>query len=216
MLHKSNAYCFFTILVVLCGELDYIGRPLRNQLSPINLSCLSRGYTLSFEATSPDQGYQTEAVVKWFSLTKGFGFVAPADGSADAFLHSSVVNKAGLRDVPEGTKLLVTITGGAKGPQVANIVQTLGMAPIPVSSSVPSGRAAPTGPESEMTGTVKWFKADKGFGFVTPDDGGRDIFVHRSVLLQAGLQFLDSGQKVKMKVQTASKGREATQIDIIG
>lgn len=164
--------------------------------------------------SSSDQGFQTEAVVKWFSLTKGFGFVAPADGSADAFLHSSVVSQAGLRDIPEGTKLLVTITSGPKGPQVATIVKTLGMAPIPASPS--PGRAAPTGPEADLTGVVKWFKADKGFGFVTPDDGGRDVFVHRSVMQAAGLQYLDSGQKVRMKVQTAAKGREATSIQIIG
>lgn len=169
---------------------------------------------MSFDAPPSDQGYQTEAVVKWFSLAKGFGFVAPADGSADAFLHSSVVNQAGMRDIPEGTKLLVTITGGPKGPQVANIVKTLGMAPIP-STPVP-GRAPPTGPEIELTGTVKWFKVDKGFGFVTPDDGGRDVFVHRSVMLAAGHQYLDSGQKVRMKVQTASKGREATSLQVIG
>ncbi|MFA4994092.1 MAG: cold shock domain-containing protein [Bdellovibrionales bacterium] len=66
-----------------------------------------------------------------------------------------------------------------------------------------------------MTGTVKWFKADKGFGFVTPDDGGRDIFVHRTVVLRAGIQSLDSGQKVKMLVQTAAKGREASSIELV-
>lgn len=165
---------------------------------------------MSTDVSSFSQGYQTEAVVKWFSLAKGFGFVAPVDGSADAFLHSSVVNQAGLRDVPEGTKLLVAITTGQKGPQVAAIVKTLGMAPVPASP----GRLAPAGPEENMTGIVKWFKTDKGFGFVTPDDGGRDVFVHRSVMLAAGLQHLDSGQKVRMKVQTASKGREATSIEV--
>ena len=174
---------------------------------------------MPFNSMSSDQGFQTEAVVKWFNLSKGFGFVAPADGSADAFLHSSVVNHAGLRDVPEGTKLLVTITDGPKGPQVATIDQTLGMAPIP-QSSAPSnqshGRPAPQGPEEDLTGSIKWFKADKGFGFATPDDGGRDVFVHRSVMLAAGLQYLDSGQRVRMKVVTASKGREATSIQVIG
>lgn len=167
---------------------------------------------MSFETMSSGQGYQTEAVVKWFNLTKGFGFVAPADGSADAFLHSSVVNHAGMREIPEGTKLLVTITNGPKGPQVATIIKTLGMAPIAPSSS---GRPAPSGPEVELTGSVKWFKADKGFGFVTPDDGGRDVFVHRSIMLAAGLQHLDSGMKVRMRVQTASKGREATSIELV-
>ncbi len=166
---------------------------------------------MSFDQSSHDQGFQTEAVVKWFNLTKGFGFVAPADGSADAFLHSSVVSRMGMRDIAEGTKLTVQITDGPKGRQVASIIQVLGMSDVPPSS----GRAAPTGPEIEMTGMVKWFKPDKGFGFVTPDDGGRDVFVHRSILLAAGLQQIDSGQKVKMKVQTASKGREATSIEMI-
>jgi CspA family cold shock protein len=168
--------------------------------------------TLPFDVSSSEPGSQTEAVVKWFSLTKGFGFVAPADGTADAFLHSSVVNHAGLRDIAEGTKLLVRITSGPKGPQVETIVKTLGMAPVQPST----GRAPPTGPETDLTGQVKWFKPDKGFGFITPDDGGRDIFVHRTVMLAAGLQYLDSGQKVRMKVQNAAKGREATQIELIG
>jgi len=158
-----------------------------------------------------NQGFQTEAVVKWFSLTKGFGFVAPADGTSDAFIHSSVVSRAGLRDVAEGTKLLVQIGDGAKGRQVLSIVQVLGVCEVPQMSSRPPA----TGPETEMTATVKWFKPDKGFGFVTPDDGGRDVFVHRTVVLRAGVQSLDSGQKVRMLVQTASKGREASQIEII-
>ncbi len=162
--------------------------------------------------SSSDQGFQTEAVVKWFNLTKGFGFVAPADGSADAFLHSSVVNRMGMRDVAEGTKMLVQITDGPKGRQVASIIQVLGVSAVPPSP----GRAAPTGPEVEMSGIVKWFKPDKGFGFVTPDDGGRDVFVHRSVLLNAGLQQIDSGQKVRMTIQTAAKGREATSIEVTG
>jgi CspA family cold shock protein len=180
---------------------------------PISGFFVTRGNALSSFDMIPgsDQGFQTEAVVKWFNLTKGFGFVAPVDGSSDAFIHSSVVSRAGLRDVAEGTKLLVQIGDGAKGRQVLTIVQVLGVTEVPHSS----GRPAPTGPEVEMTGTVKWFKPDKGFGFVTPDDGGRDVFVHRTVVLRTGAQALESGQKVKMLVQTASKGREATSIELL-
>jgi len=165
----------------------------------------------SFDPTPSGQGFQTEAVVKWFNLTKGFGFVAPADGSSDAFMHSSVVSRAGMREVMEGTKLLVQITDGPKGRQVASILQVLGVSSLPPAQ----GRAAPTGPEVEMEGIVKWFKPDKGFGFVTPDDGDRDVFVHRSVVERAGVSQLESGQKVRMRVQTAAKGREATWIEII-
>jgi cold shock protein len=159
---------------------------------------------------SSDQGFETEAVVKWFNRTKGFGFVAPADGTADAFLHMSVLARAGLQEAAEGTKLKVQITDGPKGRQVAQIMEVLGMADVP-----PSGRGAPTGPETEMSGTVKWFKPDKGFGFVMPDDKDKDVFVHKSVVQRAGLLMLESGQRVKMRVHTSSKGREATWIEII-
>ena len=166
----------------------------------------------SFDSfSSSDQGFQTEAVVKWFNLTKGFGFVAPADGSSDAFMHSSVVSRAGLREVAEGTKLLVQVTDGPKGRQVASILQVLGISDAPRPTQT---RSPPEGPEVEMTGAVKWFKPDKGFGFVTPDDGDRDVFVHRTIVQNAGLQQLESGQKVRMKVQTAAKGREATWIQV--
>jgi CspA family cold shock protein len=160
--------------------------------------------------SSSDQGFQAEAVVKWFNLAKGFGFVAPLDGSPDAFMHMSALSRAGLQEIAEGTKLKVQITNGPKGRQVASILEVMGMTDLPRSS----GRPAPTGPEEEMVGTVKWFKPDKGFGFVTPDDNDKDVFVHRSVLQRAGLAHLETGQRVKMKVQTASKGREATEIEI--
>ena len=91
-------------------------------------------------------------------------------------------------------------------------MQVLGMSDIPLSPS--PHHAVPTGPEEELTGTVKWFKADKGFGFVAPDDGGKDVFVHKSVVSRLGLAQLESGQRLKMKVHTASKGREATSIEL--
>lgn len=160
--------------------------------------------------SSNDQVLQKRAVVKWFNFAKGFGFVAQEDGGQDAFLHASVVTRMGLKDLGEGTELLVKVSMGAKGPQVVDIVEVLGVVAIPS-----SGRPAPTGPVEELTGTIKWFKPNKGFGFATPDDGGRDVFVHRSILAQAGIQLVDSGQKVRMKVQTAAKGREAVEIELI-
>jgi CspA family cold shock protein len=163
----------------------------------------------AFGFSPSDEGFQAEAVVKWFNLTKGFGFVAPADGSSDAFLHISALARAGLQEIAPGTKLLVQIGNGPKGRQVTSIVQVLGTGEIPVAPS------AATGAEEEMTGTVKWFKTDKGFGFVTPDDKDRDVFIHRSVLQRAGLMQIESGQRVKMGVHSAAKGREAAWIELI-
>ena len=61
----------------------------------------------------------------------------------------------------------------------------------------------------EVHGTVKWFNAEKGFGFVGADDGEKDIFIHISVLEKAGLNNLAEGQQVTLRVVQTPKGREA-------
>jgi len=59
-----------------------------------------------------------------------------------------------------------------------------------------------------MNGTVKWFNPDKGFGFIAPDDGGKDVFVHISAVQRAGLQTLNEGQKVSFEIVT-DRGKQA-------
>ncbi len=166
--------------------------------------------------TFGNEGTQAKALVKWFNVIKGFGFVAPVDGTPDAFLHISVLNRAGLQELADGTEISCEIVAGPKGPQVARIVDVLEGAPValPPPERGRNGREvdAVLGPAVEMAGTVKWFKADKGFGFVTADDSSKDVFVHKSVLRRCGLTQLEAGQRVQMKVQDAQKGREATWI----
>ena len=60
--------------------------------------------------------------VKWFNPTKGFGFIEPADGSKDVFVHISAVERAGLQSLREGQKVEFEVTQGQKGPQAENIV----------------------------------------------------------------------------------------------
>jgi cold shock protein len=62
------------------------------------------------------------------------------------------------------------------------------------------------------TGTVKWFNADKGYGFITPDDGGDDLFVHHSEIRVEGYATLDEGQKVEFTVGQGKKGPCATNV----
>ncbi len=62
------------------------------------------------------------------------------------------------------------------------------------------------------TGTVKWFNAEKGYGFITPDDGGKDVFAHYSGILGEGYRSLDEGQKVEYEVTQGQKGPQATNI----
>jgi len=59
------------------------------------------------------------------------------------------------------------------------------------------------------TGTVKWFNSDKGFGFIAPDEGGKDVFVHITALRAAGLESLQDDQKVSFEMESGRDGRSS-------
>ncbi|MGM0617102.1 MAG: cold-shock protein [Actinomycetota bacterium] len=61
-------------------------------------------------------------------------------------------------------------------------------------------------------GTVKWFNADKGYGFIQPEDGGDDLFVHFSAIQSDGYKSLDDGQRVSFNVGQGQKGPQATEV----
>jgi CspA family cold shock protein len=62
------------------------------------------------------------------------------------------------------------------------------------------------------TGTVKWFNNDKGFGFITPDDQGKDLFVHHSAISGSGFKTLEEGAKVEYEPQQGPKGPNAANV----
>lgn len=65
-------------------------------------------------------------------------------------------------------------------------------------------------------GTVKWFNADKGYGFITPDTGGKDLFVHYSAIEGEGHKSLAEGQKVEYEEAAGQKGPQATKVRVVG
>jgi CspA family cold shock protein len=162
-----------------------------------------------------------DAIVKWFKGEKGFGFVELSNGSGDAFLHIGALQAAGYDTVPPGAKLKVNVSNGVKGAQVTRVleVDTTGAAERAPSrgfgdSPRPPRRAPDPSTAVSVTGTVKWFDEHKGFGFVQSNDGGKDVFVHISILGPSGLQGLTEGQPVTMKVVDTPKGREALSISL--
>jgi cold shock protein len=160
-----------------------------------------------------------QAVVKWYNPDKGFGFVQLADGSGDAFLHASVVERSGHDSVPAGATLEIRAGSGAKGPQVTEILSI----DTSTASQEPPRRGRPERPiypsdnqaAVEEIGTVKWYNAMKGFGFIASDRGGKDIFVHATVLNRAGIADLPEGQRVAVDVVDGRKGPEAASIRLI-
>jgi CspA family cold shock protein len=66
--------------------------------------------------------------------------------------------------------------------------------------------------EDMAVGTVKWFNAEKGFGFITPDDGGADVFAHFSAIATSGYRTLDENQRVEFEIAQGQKGPQAENI----
>ena len=79
------------------------------------------------------------------------------------------------------------------------------------SASAPSTRRARL-----AEGTVKWFNSEKGYGFLAPDGGGADVFVHYSAIQSGGYKSLDEGQRVSFDVEQGQKGPQATQVTPLG
>ena len=178
-------------------------------------------------APAAASGPTVDAVVKWFKADKGYGFVELAGGQGDAFLHANALHASGHESVPAGAKLRVIVGAGAKGAQVTRVVEvdTAGVVERPArafsdrpdrgDSPRPPRRAAPDPSTAvQVAGRVKWFDDAKGFGFVASDDGGKDVFVHISVLNSAGIPHLAEGQVVNMRVVDTPKGREAISLSV--
>src|SRR6059036_699519 len=162
------------------------------------------------EDTPP--GRRVEAKVKWFNASKGFGFVTLSDGSQDAFLPMAVLRRAGYEDVREGASIACEVAAGAKGPLVTAVLN------VDNSTAAPApGGTDRRGPRSAATieGAVKWFEPEKGYGFISPDGGGKDVFIHITALRRSGISALDPGQRVRVEVVDGKKGLEAERVTLI-
>ena len=170
-----------------------------------------------FEAPS---GPPVNGVVKWFSPEKGFGFVELSDGSGDAFLHGTVLAQSGTTAVRPGETLEVHVGPGHKGPHITEVLSVDKNTAVPVAARQSAFRApASSRPTSdrlvEETGTVKWFNAERGYGFITRNGGGEDVFVHISVLERSGLTGLSDGDRVIVDFSEGRKGLEAARVRLI-
>ncbi|MBF0374245.1 MAG: cold shock domain-containing protein [Alphaproteobacteria bacterium] len=154
------------------------------------------------------------ATVKWFNPSKGFGFVAPTDGTPDAFLHISVIERSGRGDVAEGATVICDLGQGQRGPQVVAIHEVDMTTASARPAAAPRRDQAPVSGEP-LEGTVKFFSADKGFGFIALDDGGKDVFVHIKALERSGLRTLTPEQRVRMTVSMGLKGPQAETISLV-
>jgi len=153
--------------------------------------------------------------LKWFNGPKGYGFVIPEgyeDGERDAFLHATTLIRAGITALGEEAVMECLISFSGKGATVHEVLGLLDIGKRP--NPIPSREDLDTDQEMKMDGTVKWYKPEKGFGFIIPEDGLKDVFIHQSCLDRHGVETLSSGQRLRMTVKAVPKGREVDKFEL--
>jgi CspA family cold shock protein len=174
--------------------------------------------------------------VKWFNGTKGYGFIT-LDNGGDAFCHASALQAAGHSDVQPGTSVVCDLADSPRGMQVV----TVHSVDISTAEAAPSrgprreggfggggfggersfgggggGFHRDSGPSGPMVeGKVKFFNDQKGFGFVMPDSGSGDIYLHASALRRSGVQQVEPDQRIRYSTRQGNKGVEVDKVEII-
>lgn len=146
-----------------------------------------------------------KGIVKFFNVQKGFGFIQQEGGGEDIFVHISAVERAGLEGLAEGQELQYNLVdrGGKVSAQDLQVV-----------GDVIAVAAKPAAPSRELTGervtgTVKFFNAMKGFGFLVRDDGQPDAFVHISAVERSGLSALNEGERYQFDLEVDRRGKHS-------
>ena len=145
------------------------------------------------------------ATVKFFDEAKGFGFVSPADGSPDAFVHISVLQNTSYQELQEGMQILCDLADGDRGQQVVAIHEPEEEEEVPV------------GVDIEVSGVVTTYVPEHKYGFVTPDGGGDDVFIHINMLERSDIDLENFGidTRVKCVVRMGVKGPIADSLEVL-
>ena len=154
-------------------------------------------------------------VVKFFNAQKGFGFIVRDDGGEDVFVHISAVEQAGLTALAEGQPLGFTLVD--RGGRISATTLKIDGEQMAVTERAPrddSQGGFQGGPQRQLTGekasgTVKFFNAMKGFGFIQRDDGQPDAFVHISAVERAGMPTLNEGDRLEFELEVDRRGKYA-------
>ncbi|RMI13316.1 cold-shock protein [Cellulomonas triticagri] len=182
---------------------------------------LREGQAVEFEVGEGDRGPQARRVrvigdvaadsalgvlgtVNWYEPAKGYGFITPDGGGAEIFAHSSAIVGGGV--IAEGQRVAFLVGEGEKGPQAEHL--------LPLGSDA-ARPAAGTPVDDGADGTVTWYDAGKGFGFITPDSGEQDIFVHARSL-SGDLAELVEGDRVSYRTADGEKGQQAQGVRLVG
>ena len=176
------------------------------------------------DTTSGSGAGPISATVKWYDPAKGFGFLVPDDGSSDIYCPEPALTAVGLATLlPEATVACETAPG-RRGPEVSRILsidfstaepRTASPVRPPAAGRIaarPGAAHAAAASGRRVRALVKWFGAEKGYGFLEPEDGSADLFCHMTAVQASGRDTLPEGAIVNCEVAQGDRGPQVSSI----
>lgn len=151
--------------------------------------------------------------IKWFDVSKGYGFIVPDGGGGDVLLHVTTLRKDGFNTAYEGARIVCEAHRRSKGLQVFRVLsmdESTALHPSQTPLARTHIQVTPT--SGFEIAIVKWFNRVRGFGFLTRGDGTEDIFVHMETLRRYGIAELKPGDSLLVRFGDGPKGLMAAEV----
>jgi len=156
---------------------------------------------------------ELSGVIKWFDVSKGYGFIIPDNGLADVLLHVTCLRRDGYQVAYEGARVVVEALQRPRGLQAFRILSMDESTAIHPAQMMPPRTHVSVTPTSGLErAQVKWFNRLRGFGFLTRGEGTPDIFVHMETLRRFGIAELRPGQFLLVRYGPGPKGLMAAEV----